>query len=164
MIFIVNNAKFAQHAVMVPGQLSYFSLAHGSRADFDSVDATRFNTGSSDELELPLGQGPRQNSATSMGFKLETSATEVVKQQLVLVVKATTFQHWSSLGTATVQSRRPQRKFDGSIPDIGQRIGIVAQDDYDRQQRQIRPTRGYGVRTTLIFLVGPWVSSRFRLS
>ena len=93
MIFIVNNAKFAQHAVMVPGQLSYFSLAHGSRADFDSVDATRFNTGSSDELELPLGQGPRQNSATSMGFKLETSATEVVKQQLVLVMETTTFQH-----------------------------------------------------------------------
>ena len=91
MIFIVNNAKFAQHAVMVPGQLSYFSLAHGSRADFDSVDATRFNTGSSDELELPLGQGPRQNSATSMGFKLETSATEVVKQQLVLVVKTTLY-------------------------------------------------------------------------
>ena len=69
MIFIVNNAKFAQHAVMVPGQLSYFSLAHGSRADFDSIDATRLNTDSSDELELPLGQGPRQNSASSMGFK-----------------------------------------------------------------------------------------------
>ena len=165
MIMIVNYAKFPQRAIMVPGQLSCFSLAHGYRADFSSTDATRINTGSSDELELPLGQGPRQNSATSMGFKLETSATEVVKQQLVLVVKTTTFQHWSSLGTATVQSRRPQRKFDGSIPDdIGQRNGIIAQDDFYRQQRQIRPTRGYGARTTLIFLVGPWVSSRFRLS
>ena len=164
MIFIVNNAKFAQHAVMVPGQLSYFSLAHGSRADFDSVDATRFNTASSDELELPLGQGPRQNSATSMGFKLETSATEVVKQQLVLVVKTTTSQHWFSLGTATVHSRRPHLKFDGGTPDIGQQNGIIAQDDYYRQQRRIRPTRDYGARTTLIFLVGPWVSSRFRLN
>ena len=66
-----------------------------------------FNTGSSDELELPLGQGPRHNSAFSMGFKLETSATKVMKQQLVLVVKTITSQHWSSLGTATVQSRRP---------------------------------------------------------
>ena len=92
MIFIVNIAKFARHAVMVPGQLSYFSLAHGSRADFDSIDATRFNTGSSDEPEFPLGQGPRQNSAFSMGFKLETSATEVVKQQLVLVMKSTLYR------------------------------------------------------------------------
>jgi hypothetical protein len=92
MIFIVNNAKFAQHAVTVPGQLSYFSLAHGSRADFDSIDATRLITGSSDELELPLGQGPRQNSASSMGFKLETSATEVVKQQLVLVMKTNLYR------------------------------------------------------------------------
>jgi hypothetical protein len=41
MIFIVNNAKFAQHAAMVPGQLSCFSLAHGYRADFSSTDATR---------------------------------------------------------------------------------------------------------------------------
>jgi hypothetical protein len=92
MIFIVNNAKFAQHAVMAPGQLSYFSLAHGSRADFDSVDATRINTGSSDEPEFPLGRGPRQNSAFSMGFKLETSAIEVVKQQLVLVMKTTLYR------------------------------------------------------------------------
>ena len=53
----------------------------------------RINTGSSDEPEFPLGQGPRQNSAFSMGFKLKTSATEVVKQQLVLVMKTTTFQH-----------------------------------------------------------------------
>ena len=54
--------------------------------------------------------------------------------------------------------------FDGGIPDIGQRNGIIAQDDFYRQQRQIRPTRGYGARTTLLFLVGPWVSSRFQLS
>ena len=92
MIFIVNNAKFPQHAVMVSGQLSYFSLAHGSRADFVSIDATWFNTGSSDELDLPLGQGPRHNSAFSMGFKLETSSTKVVKQQLVLVTKTTLYR------------------------------------------------------------------------
>ena len=92
MIMIVNKAKFPQRAIMVPGQLSCFSLAHGYRADFSSTDATRFNTGSSDEPEFPLGQGPRQNSAFSMGFKLETSATEVVKQQLVLVMKTTLYR------------------------------------------------------------------------
>jgi hypothetical protein len=98
MLMIVNHAHFPQRAIMVDtrlvfianvdgvreisrvlrvaptlpiiaGQLACFSLAHGSRADFDSIDATRLNTGSSDELELPLGQGPRQNSASSMGFK-----------------------------------------------------------------------------------------------
>ena len=77
---------------MVQGQLSGFSLAHGSRTDFSATDATRINTGSSDEPEFPLGQGPRQNSAFSMGFKLETSATEVVKQQLVLVMKSTLYR------------------------------------------------------------------------
>ena len=67
------------------------------------ADATRFNTGSSDEPEFPLGQGPRQNSAFSMGFKLETSATEVVKQQLVLVMKSTLYgtQHIVAFNNGT---------------------------------------------------------------
>ena len=68
------------------------SLAHGSRTSVE-LDDVNLLVGGRDSIDSPLGHSPSEKVAPQTGLRLETSATDVVKQQLVLVLKSACYRN-----------------------------------------------------------------------
>jgi hypothetical protein len=75
--------------------LTAHSLAHGSRLSFAPDHENRLPIGNQAGSELPFGHVSSANCSAPSGLRLETSATDVVKQELSLVQKSSLYRRSS---------------------------------------------------------------------